>query len=269
MRAIWKGAISFGLVNIPTALISAVKKEELKFRLLRKSDSSPIRYQRVAEADGQEVPWDQTVKGFEYEPGRFVVLRAEDFKRADGDAAQTICIVGFVSLSEIEPLFFDKPYFLEPQKGGGKAYALLRDTLQHTGKVGIAKVVLKTRQYLAAVKPMGEVLLLQLMHFASEIVQPSGFQLPAEKPSKKELEMAQLLVQSMTEPWNPEVYTDEHRAALLQMIQQKVQTGEKPSRKSTGKPVTGKVVELIDILQQSLAQTGQRQARKPRGKKAA
>src|SRR5262252_2500592 len=148
MRAIWKGAISFGLVNIPIALYPATRTEELKFRLLRASDLSPVNYKRVAEKDGKEVPWNQIVKGFEYEKGKFVVLGEKDFQRVDLEATQTVDIQDFVEIEEIDPMYFYKPYYLEPQKGGDKAYSLLRETLEKTGKVGIAKVIIKTRQYL-------------------------------------------------------------------------------------------------------------------------
>src|SRR5690242_15636635 len=165
MRALWKGTISFGLVTIPVSLYPAIKREELKFRLLRKSDLSPINYKRVAEADGKEVPWEEIVKGYEYEKGKFVVLKEEDFRRADIEATQTVEIMEFVPLDEIDPMFFDTPYYLEPQKAGAKAYGLLREALKRTGKVGIAKVVIKTRQHLATIKPEQNALVLELMHF--------------------------------------------------------------------------------------------------------
>src|SRR5678809_1069159 len=148
-RAIWKGSISFGLVNIPIALYPATRREELKFRLLRKTDLSPVNYKRVAEKDGKEVSWNQIVKGYEYEKGKYVVLREEDFQRVDLEATQTVDIQDFVDLEEIDPMFFYKPYYLEPQKGGDKAYVLLREALRASGKIAIAKVVIKTRQHLA------------------------------------------------------------------------------------------------------------------------
>src|SRR2546425_12342812 len=141
MRAIWKGSISFGLVSIPIALYPATQREELKFRLLRASDLSPVNYKRVAEADGKEVPWDEIVKGYEYEKGKFVVLKEEDFKRVDVEATQSVDIIDFVDLQEINPIYFDRPYYMEPQKGADKAYGLLREILKTTDKVGIAKVV--------------------------------------------------------------------------------------------------------------------------------
>lgn len=151
MRATWKGSISFGLVNVPISLYPATRSEELKFHLLRRSDSSPIKYKRVAEADGREVPWDQIVKGYEYEKGQFVALTEGDFQRANIEASQTIEVIEFVRLAEIDPVFFDRPYYLEPQKAGVHAYALLREALRKMGMVGIAKVVLKTRQHLARI----------------------------------------------------------------------------------------------------------------------
>src|SRR3954469_5582624 len=151
MRAIWKGSISFGLVSIPVALYPATRREDLKFRLLRKADLSPVNYKRVAEADGKEVPWDQIVKGYEYEKGKFVVIKDEDFARVDVEATQTVDIVNFVRLEEVDPLFFSKPYYMEVAKGGDKAYVLLRDALEAAEKIAIAKVVIKTRQHLAAI----------------------------------------------------------------------------------------------------------------------
>src|SRR5438046_9641623 len=162
-RAIWKGSISFGLVNIPIALYPATRREELKFRLLRKTDLSPVNYKRVAEKDGKEVSWNEIVRGYEYEKGKYVVLRDDDFQRVDLEATQTVDIQDFVDLEEIDPMSFYKPYYLETQKGGDKAYALLRDALKATNKVGVANVVIKTRQYLAGVKPEDGALILELM----------------------------------------------------------------------------------------------------------
>src|SRR5665213_625641 len=163
MRAIWKGSISFSLINIPIALYPATRREELKFRLLRASDMSPVNYKRVAEADGKEVPWEQIVKGYEYEKGKFVVLKDEDFARVDIEATQTVDIIQFVQLQEVDPLLFYKPYYMEVEKGGDKAYGLLRQALADSGKIAIAKVVIKTRQHLAAIKPQERGLMLELM----------------------------------------------------------------------------------------------------------
>src|SRR5689334_4844016 len=238
-RAIWKGSISFGLVNIPIALYTATRKEDLKFRLLRQSDLSPVNYKRVAEKDGKEVPWDDIVKGYEYEKGKYVVLKDEDFQRVDLEATQTVDIQDFVDLDEIDPMFFYKPYYLEPQKGGDKAYVLLREALEKGRKVGIAKVIIKTRQYLAGVKAMKNVLVLELMHFAEELSDAEKLHVPKKlEPGKKEMDMAKALVDSMSGKWDPEKYHDDYREALLEVIEEKVESGgeeieDKPKEKRT------------------------------------
>ena len=258
MRAIWKGSISFGLVNIPIALYPATRKEELKFRLLRAKDLSPVNYKRVAEKDGKEVPWDEIVKGYEYEKGNYVVLKDEDFQRVDLEATQTVDIQDFVDQEEIDPMFFYKPYYLEPQKGGDKAYVLLRDTLARTGKVGIAKVVIKTRQYLAGVKAEDSVLVLELMHFAEELADADKLHVPKKiEPGKRELDMAKALVESMSAKWDPKKYRDDYREALMEVIEEKVEAGgkeieEKPKPKP--RPST-KVIDLVSVLQESLNKT--------------
>ena len=257
-RAIWKGSISFGLVNIPIALYPATRREELKFRLLRKGDLSPVNYKRVAEKDGKEVPWDQIVKGYEYEKGKYVVLKDEDFERVDLEATQTVDIQDFVDQEEIDPMFFYKPYYLEPQKGGDKAYALLRDALKDANKVGVAKVVIKTRQYLAGVKPEDGALVLELMHFADELADPEKLHVPKKtEVGKREMNMARTLIDSMSSKWDPEKYKDDYREALMEVIQEKVESGgkeieEKPKRA----PKPTKVIDLVSVLKKSLEETG-------------
>jgi len=254
MRAIWKGSISFSLVNIPISLYPATKREELNFRLLRASDLSPINYKRVAETDGKEVPWDQIVKGYEYEKGKYVILKEEDFRRADIEATQSVEIMEFVELDEIDPMFFDRPYYLEPQKKGAKAYALLREALRRSGKVGIAKVVIKTRQHLAAVKPVQNALVLELMHFAEELIKPDALQIPGHVDiGAKELDMALELTDRMTGEWDPAKYTDDYRHALLDLIEKKIELGDKalPAGKPSKKAATN-VVDLASVLQESL-----------------
>ena len=257
-RAIWKGSISFGLVNIPIGLYPATRKEDLKFRLLRQSDLSPVNYKRVAEKDGKEVPWDQIVKGYEYEKGKYVVLKEEDFQRVDLEATQTVDILDFVDLDDIDPIYFYKPYYLEPQKGGDKAYTLLRDSLKQKKKVGIAKVVIKTREYLAGVKPDDGALVLELMHFADELVDTGKLNIPKKaEVGKRELHMATALIDSMSAKWDPEKYKDDYRQALMHVIEEKVEAGgkeieEKPRK--AAKPT--KVIDLVKVLQQSLEQSG-------------
>jgi DNA end-binding protein Ku len=257
MRAIWKGAISFGLVTIPISLFTATRREELKFRLLRKKDLSPVNYKRVAEADGKEVPWEEIVKGYEYEKGKFVVLKEEDFQRADVEATQTVDIASFVKLEEVDPLLFYKPYYMEPGKGGDKSYNLLRSVLEKTGKIAIAKVVIKTRQHLAAIKPGERGLMLELMRFPDELIDASEFKAPAaRKVAAKELNMAEKLVESMSSAWNPDDYRDDYREALEKIIEEKVERGGKSPpapRKKSARP--DNVIDLVSILQQSLRET--------------
>jgi DNA end-binding protein Ku len=257
-RAIWKGSISFGLVYIPIALYPATRREELKFRLLRKSDLSPVNYKRVAEKDGKEVSWDEIVKGYEYEKGKYVVLKDEDFERVDLEATQTVDIQDFVEQEEIDPMFFYKPYYLEPQKGGDKAYALLRDALKDSNKVGIAKVVIKTRQYLAGVKPEDGALVLELMHFADELVDTGKLRVPKKtEVDKREINMAKSLIDSMSSKWNPEKYRDDYREALMEVIEEKVEAGGKEIEEKPKKaPKPTKVIDLVSVLQKSLEQTG-------------
>jgi DNA end-binding protein Ku len=258
-RAIWKGSISFGLVNIPVGLYSATKPaNEIKFRMLRDKDQSPIRYKRIAEADEKEVPWENIVKGYEYEKGRFIVLNEEDFRRADIEATQTVEIMQFVNLKEIDPMFFDKPYYLEPQKNGAKAYALLREALNRSGKVGIAKVVIKTRQHLAAIKPEGKALVLEIMHFAEELVEPTALEMPAKVDvGSKELDMASELIEQMTAPWQPEKFQDEYRHALMGLIEKKIESGGRaPAAASEPKRHPTKVIDLVSVLQESLKEAG-------------
>jgi DNA end-binding protein Ku len=258
MRAIWKGNISFGLVNIPIALYPATRKEDLKFRMLRKTDLSPINFKRVAEKDGKEVPWAEIVKGYEYEKGKFVVLKDEDFQRVDLEATQTVDIQDFVDLDQIDPMFFYKPYYLEPQKGGDKAYVLLRDSLKDSGKVGIAKVVIKTRQYLAGVKPEESALVLELMHFADELADPAKLRVPKKmEAGKREMTMAEALIKSMSAKWDPEKYHDDYREAVMKVIEEKVEHGgEEIETKRKTAPKATKVIDLVAVLQQSLKEAG-------------
>jgi len=277
MRPIWKGTISFSLITIPIGLYPASRHEDLNFRLLRSADLSPVNYKRVAQTDGKEVPWDQIVKGYEYDKGKYVILKDEDFRRVDIEATQTIDIIDFVKLEEINPIFFDKPYYLVPGKAGAKAYALLRDALKKTGRVGIAKVVIKTRQHLAAIKPQNNALVLELMHFADELVKPTNLKIPASLDvGTRELEMATDLIERMTDAWDPEKYKDDYRSALMDLIHKKVEHGGKtpPDTNGTKKKRPSNVVDLVSVLQESLehAHAGEGRktaARKHKVKKAA
>ncbi len=256
MRAIWTGTISFGLVSIPISLYPASRRDELKFHLLRKSDLSRVNFKRVAEVDGKEVPWDEIVKGYEYDKDKFVVLKDEDFTRVDVEATQTIDIINFVALEEVNPLLFYKPYFMEAGKGGDKAYVLLRDALAVSKKVGIAKVVIKVRQHLAAIKPQENGLMLELMHFPEELLNASEVKTPAIKSARQpEMNMAMQLVKSMTTAWKPEMYHDDYHDALEKLIEKKVAHGGEalPAPKKAKHPTN--VIDLVSVLQQSIKAT--------------
>jgi DNA end-binding protein Ku len=254
-RAVWKGNISFGLVYIPVAVYPATREEKVSFKQLRKSDLSPIRYRKVAEADEKEVPAAEIVKGFEYEKGKYVTLTEEDFEKVQIESTHSVEINEFVELSEINPKFFYKPYFLEAQKGGEKAYALLHRALRETGKVGVAKVAIQKREYLASVKPDGLFLILELMHFAQEVLDPGDLKpAVATDLSEKEVGMAKTLIDSMSSDWEPERYADRYQEAVREIIEAKV--AQRPlAPKVVARPQGDKVVDLLAVLQESLRTT--------------
>lgn len=269
MRAIWKGTISFGLVNIPISIFPATRREELSFRLLRDSDLSRVNYKRVAEADGKEVPWEHIVKGYEYEKDQFVSLTPEDFKRVAIEGTQTVDILNFIKIDEVNPLLFHKPFYMESGKGADKAYALLRDALEDSGKIAISTVVLKTRQHLAAIKPQGQVLMLELMHFPNELLDAADFKIPAgAKASKPEMKMALQLIDSMSAKWNPADYKDQYREALETMIENKLENGGAEIPAPRKKPATN-VIDLASVLQRSIRETSHSRKRKASRKGAA
>src|SRR5205085_10945247 len=263
MRPIWKGSISFGLVYIPVAVYPATREEKLSFRQLRSSDLSPIRYKKVAEADSKEVPADQIVKGFEFERGHYVVMKDEDFEKVRIESTHSIDITDFVDLDQVDPKFFYKPYFLEPQKGGEKAYAVLHKALSGTDKIGVAKVVISNREHLAAVKPDGLFLILELMHFASEIMSTDVLKGGgATAVTDKEMKMAQALIDTMTVAWTPEKYRDEYRTALMEIIEQKAKHKE-ITVKPSAPPTPTNVVDLVKVLQESLNRNQSLKKRSP------
>jgi len=255
MRAIWKGHISFALVTIPVSLFSATKRNEISLHYLHKGDLSPVSYKRFCETEDKEVPWEEITRGYEYEKGQYIEITDEDLDGADVQLTKTIQVMEFVNESEIDAVYFDKPYYLEPQKGGERAYALMRDALAHSGKVGVAKVVLKSREHLAAVKPVGKMLLLGMMRFAHEIVDPNGLQLPdAVVPSGKEMDLARTLIDSMTDTFEPAKYKDDYYDKVLAVIQAKV-AGAAPQVGQVAAKTPGKVVDLMEVLKQSLVET--------------
>jgi DNA end-binding protein Ku len=259
-HAIWSGSINFGLVTIPVKLFTAVKTDELSFNMLHAKDEGRIKYERICSVDGRPVPWDEIVKGYEYEKGEYVVLTDDDFKKVNPEATQSVDILEFVELDKISPMFFDKPYYLEPTKQGRHAYALLRETLEHTNRVAVARVVIRTKEYIAAVKPIDGALVLELMHWASEIVSADSLEIPSrEELPEKEMQMARMLVDTMSvDEFEPEKFTNNYHDELLTMIEARANGKELPKAKKV--PARAKVVNLMDVLAQSLEESKKRRA---------
>lgn len=257
-HAIWSGSINFGLVTIPVKLFTAVKTDELSFNMLHAKDEGRIKYERICSVDGKPVPWDEIVKGYEFEKGEYVVLTDDDFKKVNPEATQSVDILEFVELDKINPMYFDKPYYLEPTKQGRHAYALLRETLTQSNRVAIARVVVRTKEYIAAVKAIDDALVLELMHWASEIVTPDTLEIPdREKLPEKEMQMARMLVDTMSvEEFEPEKFTNKYRDELMTMIEARAAGKELPMPKKA--PARSKVVNLMDVLAQSLEESKKR-----------
>lgn len=257
-RAMWKGSIAFGLVNIPIQLYSAVRDHRPKFRLLHAKDESPVSYERVCQSEGKPVAWEDLVKGYEYEKGQFVVLSKDDFKTAAIEKTKTIDILDFVDPTEIDERYFETPYYLQPAKGADRAYALLREAMKDTGKVGIAKIILRDALHLASVEAHGDAIVLTMMRFADELADLGDFRFPkAADIRPAELKMAEQLIGNLTSEWNPEKYTDEYRDNLLKIIQAKLK-GRKPKLTERETPHQADVVDLMTRLRASLEGKGQR-----------
>jgi len=267
-RAIWKGSIAFGLVSIPVELHTAVRDNRPKFRMLHARDKSPVRYERVCQREGKPVAWEDLVKGFEYEKGQFVVLTKEDLKTAALRKDRAIDIMDFVKSDEIDDRYFETPYYLTPQKGSQHAYALLRDALQESARVGIAKIIIREAQHLAALEVIDNALVLTMLRYADELVDTSQLEFPAgEHVRKAELDMAKMLIDNLAAEWDPAKYTDEYRDNLMKLIKARIK-GEKPRLPEAGAPPEGKVVDLMERLRQSLAQNQRPAARSKPQKRA-
>ena len=255
-RAVWKGAIAFGLVNIPVELHTAVRDSRPRFRMLHAQDKSPVKFQRVCAREGKPVAWEELVKGYEYEKGRFVVLTKEDFQTAALEKTRTVDIRSFVKGEEIDDRFFETSYYLTPAKGGERAYALLREAIRQTGRVGIATIVLREAQHLAALEVAKNAMVLTLMRYAEELVDASEYNFPAVKDVRKpELEMARTLVENLADTWDPSQYTDEYRANLMKIIKAKMK-GKAPRLTERAEPQSAEVVDLMERLRQSLQGAG-------------
>ncbi|MDD2521694.1 MAG: Ku protein [Anaerolineaceae bacterium] len=265
MRAIWKGTISFGLVSIPISLVSTKQGKELKFNMLDSEDSSRIRYLRVNENTGEEVPWERIVKGYEFEPGEYVLLTDEDFERVEAEGTRTIDIESFVNAEDIDPIFFETPYFVLPDKGGEKPYLLLRQVMKKAKKVGIARIVMRGKESLAALFDHEEALVLNLLRFKEEIRPAEDLDIPENaRISEKEMDLAEQLLQSMTEKWDPDQYKDEYQAKLKKFIEEKIASGDTAISEISpeAEPVGTPAEDIWETLLQSIAEKNEQAGKK-------
>lgn len=252
MASIWKGSLTFGLVNIPVELKTAIRPDHISFRLLHQEDLSPVKYERVCQADGEAVPWSEIVKGYEYDKGKFVVLTDEDFKTAALESSKTIDILDFVKEEEIDPRYFEIPYYLVPAKGGEKPYALLREAIRNSQSVGVGKIIIRQTQHLAGVKVVGDALVLEIMRFANELVDAKEFSFPSRDAVRpQELRMAEQLVETLAEPFDPSRYTDDYRANLMKVIKAKMK-GKKAKLEEPEETRDSGVLDLMSRLRASL-----------------
>ncbi len=267
-RPIWTGILSFGLLNIPVKLMAGERRVDLQFRMLDSRNNARIRYERINEETGEEVPWKDIVKAFEYDKGSYVVLEESDIAAAAPERKETIDIDTFVDAAEIGPEYFDKPYVLEPASKAEKGYVLLREVLQRTGRAGVGRVVIRTREYLAAVLPKGDALMLVVLRFAQELVDPAEYKLPEGKSAKwkitpREVQMAEELIESMSGAWDPVAFKDDFRDRLQQVIEQRVRSRQvvQPETEEDERPPEGAATNVIDfaeLLKRSLEKKGGR-----------
>ena len=268
MRPIWKGALTFGLVNIPVQIYSAVRAQErLSFRLLHKRDLAPIKYDRVCQKEGESVPWNEIVKGYEYEKGKYVVLDDDDFKAAAIESTKAIEVLDFASADDIDPRYFETPYYMLPSKGGDRAYALLREAVRSTNTVGIGKITMRSNSHhLAAVRVVGDALVLEIMRFADELVDVDEFTFPAASNVRpQELAMAEQLIGNLSGEFDPTKYADDYRDNLMRIINAKLK-GKKIAVVEPEEPASTPVVDLMTRLQESLERGAS--ARAKRGARA-
>jgi len=261
-RAIWTGSLSFGLVNIPIEVHTAVRDHRPHFRLLHAKDRSPINFERVCQKDRKTVAWEDLVKGYEYEKGRFVVLTKEDFETAAIEKTRRIDVLDFVETDAIDDRYFDKPYYLTAKKGGEAAYALLREAMNEAGRIGIAKVVMRETQHLAAIEGIGDALVLSTLRFAVELVDTSSLTFPSGKNLKKaDLNMARMLVENLAAEWDPAKYADDYQENLMRVIKAKMK-GKEPDLVVEERSRDSNVIDLMERLRQSLDQSGGRRGAK-------
>lgn len=278
-RPIWNGTISFGLLNIPVRLMTAEKRVDLHFRLLDSRDNTPIRYERVNAETGEEVPWKDVVKAFEYDKGSYVVIEKEDFAKAAPEANESVEIEAFVNPAAIGPEYYEKPYYLVPAKKAEKGYVLLRETLKKAKTAGLARVVIRTREYLSLVMPRGDALLLMLLRFPQELIDAEDYAFPDKKLSAyrvtaKELDMAEALVKSMVGDWKPAQYHDDFRQRLSKVIESRIKAGGKKAKAhiedeaELGKDASTNVVDFMSLLKKSIDENKRTPATKRAAKPA-
>ena len=272
-RPLWRGAISFGLVHIPVVLSSAENRNSFDLTMLDRRNMKPVGFKRYNKATEKEVGWDDIVKGYEYEKERYVVLTEEDFKHANIEATQTVDIVAFVNAEEVAPPYFETPYYLAPDKRGEKGYALLRETLKATNKIAIATVVIRTRQYLAALIPSDDVIVLNTLRYKNELKSAKDLEVPsgnlkASGVSPREIEMAKKLVDEMTDRWKPDRYRDTYHDDLMKLIDKRIKAGKTEVITEAGedeeKPARGEVIDLMALLKRSVEAKGQSSSRSKR-----
>jgi len=262
-RPIWTGTLSFGLLNVPVSLMSGERSVDLHFRMLDSRNNTPVRYERVNAETGEEVPWKEIVKAFEYEKGNYVVLEPEDIKSAAAEGREAVDVKAFVEADSIGPEYFEKPYYLVPGKKAEKGYVLLREVLKRTGRIGIARVVIRTREYLSAVMPRGNALVLILLRYPQELVDAGDYKIPEGAASQyrispKEIQMAEQLIESMSDEWNPADYRDEFRDRLRKVIEKRMKSSgvvatEPEEDVDVPENATTNVVDFMALLQKSLA----------------
>ncbi len=254
-RAIWSGSISFGLLNVPVRMYSAVARRNIALREIRESDSSRIKHRRVAEGTDEEVPYDEIIKAYELTPGQYVPLTKEEMEALAPEKTRAIDVSDFVDLDEIDPMYFDSPYYLGPADGAEKAYGLLAKAMKASGKVAIARFVLRNKEHLAAIRSNGDVLTLTTMRFADEVVPAQELEIvpeKAQKPAKKEQEMAEQLIESLSTDFDPSAYHDEYREQLLALIEKKAE-GKEIVAAETETPKATKAPDLMAALEESIA----------------
>ena len=273
-RPTWKGQIAFGLVNVPVTVYTAERRADVSFHLIDSRNAARVRYERVNEETGKEVPWDAIVKGYEYDKGNYVLFSEKELESASPELTRTIEIEQFVDFSEIQAVYLDRPYYVVPSKGGEKGYILLREAMKKSGKVGIAQVVIRTRQYLAALKAEENALVLLLLRFAQEIVPLDEFDVPGRelkkyKITQKEIDLAGQLIDGMTQDWDPKSYHDEYRDALMKLIDKKVSSGktEEIAQPEEIEEEQAETINFMDVLKESLEKKGSRKRQSSSKKK--